>query len=101
MIRSDSCRPILDTFRLVQIVSAAAIHAHGAATKVRTATAPKSIRLGMSDGTIVAVGFLSKGKTKSSVAVQHEKLPDRETADRLKQFLAERLDALGKVLAEA
>src|SRR3989441_10267636 len=32
----------------------------GAAVKVRTATAPKSIRLGWGDGTIVAVGFVSK-----------------------------------------
>ena len=66
--------------------------------KVRTATAPKSMRLGMSDGTIVAVGFMSKGKSKSSVAVQHAKLPDRETADRLKRYWSERLDALQEVL---
>src|SRR5687767_6281401 len=44
--------------------------------KVRTATAPKSMRLGWSDGTIVAVGFSPKGPKKSSVAVQHTKLPD-------------------------
>ncbi|MEP6905160.1 MAG: hypothetical protein ABI875_03705, partial [Gemmatimonadales bacterium] len=70
----------------------------GASVKVRTATAPKSMRLGMSDGTIVAVGFISKGRSKSSVAVQHAKLPDRETADRLKQYWSERLDALSEVL---
>ena len=73
----------------------------GAAVKVRTATKPKSMRLGLSDGTIVAVGFVSKGKTKSSVAVQHAKLPDRETADRLKRYWSERLDALEKTLTEA
>jgi hypothetical protein len=72
----------------------------GGAVKVRTATAPKSMRLGLSDGTIVAIGFISKSKTKSSVAVQHTKLPDRETADRLKQYWSERLDALEKVLAD-
>jgi hypothetical protein len=66
--------------------------------KVRTATAPKSMRLGMSDGSIVAVGFYPKGDRKSSVAVQHAKLPDRETANRLKQHWTERLDSLGELL---
>ena len=69
--------------------------------KVRTATEPKSMRLGMSDGTIVAVGFMPKGKAKSAVAVQHTKLPDRATADRLKQYWAERFDSLSEVLTTA
>jgi len=68
--------------------------------RVRTATAPKSMRLDWSDGGIIAVGFLTKGKSKSAVAVQHTKLPDRETADRLKKYWADRLDALGQVLFE-
>lgn len=67
--------------------------------KVRTATAPKSMRLGWSDGTIIAVGFSPKGRAKSSVAVQHTKLPNRDTAERLKQYWSERLDALGEALA--
>jgi hypothetical protein len=66
--------------------------------KVRTATAPKSMRLGWPDGTIVAVGFTAKGPAKSVVALAHTKLPDRETADRLKQFWTERLDVLAKVI---
>jgi hypothetical protein len=72
----------------------------GATVKVRTATAPKSMRLGWSDGTIVAVGFLSKGKSKSSVAVQHTKLPNRESANRLKQYWSERFDSLSEVLGK-
>ena len=71
----------------------------GATVKVRTATAPKSIRLGWDDGTIVVVGFMAKGTSKSAVALAHTKLPDKETADRLKQYWAERLDALGEVLS--
>ncbi len=67
--------------------------------KVRTATAPKSMRLGWTDGSIIAVGFMPKGKSKSAVAVQHTKLPNKETADELKQYWSERLDALGDVLA--
>ena len=72
----------------------------GASVKVRTATAPKSMRLDWTDRSIIAVGFAAKGKSKSSVAVQHTKLPDRETADRLKQYWSDRLDALGAVLSE-
>ncbi len=72
----------------------------GATVKARTATAPKSIRLGWEDGTIIAAGFTAKGQSKSSVALVHMKLPDEETATRLKQYWGERLDALGEVLAE-
>ncbi|HEV7992524.1 MAG TPA: hypothetical protein VGP25_11910 [Gemmatimonadaceae bacterium] len=68
--------------------------------KVRTATSPRSMRLQMADGAIVAVGFAAKGKGKSSVAVEQAKLPDRAAADRLKQIWSARLDALGEVLAE-
>ena len=66
--------------------------------KVRTATKPKSMRLGWPDGTIVAVGFWPKSKTKCSVSVQHTKLPDRETADRLKQFWAHQMTTLATIL---
>jgi hypothetical protein len=66
---------------------------------VRTATAPKSMRLGWSDGSIIAVGFYAKGTSKSSVALAHTKLRDRESVERLKQYWSERLDALGEILA--
>jgi hypothetical protein len=67
--------------------------------KVRTATAPKSMRLGMNDGTIVVVGFYPKGDGKSSVAVQHTKLPDRDAANSLKQYWTEKLDSLSDLLS--
>jgi hypothetical protein len=73
---------------------------NGARVKVRTATPPKSMRLGWEDGAIIAVGFTAKGKSKSSVALSHTKLPDKQTASRLKQYWSERLDALGEVLAK-
>ena len=72
---------------------------NGTEVKVRTATAPKSIRFGLADGAIVAVGFIPKGKTKSSVAVTQAKLPDRETAERQKRYWFEKLDALKEILA--
>jgi len=72
---------------------------NGESVKVRTATAPKSMRLNSTDGGIIAVWFIPKGKSKSSVALAHAKLPDRATADRLKRYWSERLDALGEVLS--
>ena len=68
-----------------------------AGVKVRTATAPKSMRLGWPDGTIVAVWFTAKGPSKSAVALAHTKLSDRETADRFKAYWAERLQALANI----
>ncbi len=74
---------------------------NGDTVKVRTATAPKTMRLDWNDRGIIAVGFMAKGKAKSSVALAHMKLPDRATADRLKQYWSDRLDALGDVLSAA
>jgi hypothetical protein len=65
---------------------------------VRTATRGKSMRITWPDRTSVAVGFASRGAGKSQVAVQHEKLADRAAAARMKQYWAERLDALKQVL---
>jgi hypothetical protein len=73
----------------------------GASVKIRTATSPKSMRIGLPDGSIIAVGFYPKGKDKSSVAVQHPKLPDREAAEQMKQYWSERLDALGSYFASS
>jgi uncharacterized protein YndB with AHSA1/START domain len=74
----------------------------GATTKVRTATAPKSLRLDWANGPdrgIIAVGFTAKGPAKSAVALEHARLPDRETAARLKQYWSDRLAALADVLS--
>lgn len=73
---------------------------NGEEVHIRTATEPKSMRLDWTDGSIIAVGFAAKGKDKSSVAVQHTKLPDRATADRLKKYWSDRLDALGTTLPQ-
>jgi len=67
--------------------------------KVRTATPPKTMRIGMSDGSIVAVSFMPKGVSKSAVALAHTKLGSKEEANRLKALWSERLDALGELIA--
>ena len=65
---------------------------------IRATTRGKSMRITWPDRSSVAVGFASRGRGKSQVAVQHEKLPDRAAATRLRQFWTERLEALGQVL---
>ena len=65
---------------------------------VRTATREKSMRITWPDHTSVAVGFTSRGAGKSQVALEHGKLPDRAAQTRVKQYWAERLDALEQVL---
>ena len=71
----------------------------GAEVKVRSARSPRSMRLEMQDGGVVVLWFTDKGEAKSSVAVQHLKLPDRNAAERSKRFWSERLDALKAQLA--
>lgn len=56
------------------------------------------MRITWTDGRIIAVGFYPKGEGKSSVAVQHPGLPDRATAEKLKHYWNERLDALEEIL---
>ena len=72
----------------------------GAKIKIRTATAPKSMRITWTDGSIVAVGFYPKGDNKSSIAVQHPKLPTSAVASEMKKYWSERLDSLAEILDE-
>ena len=67
--------------------------------EVRSATPNKRMRLGMGDETVVEIGFLDKGEAKSSVAIQHSKLKDKAAEEKMKGWWAERLEALGEVLA--
>ena len=70
----------------------------GVHAKVRTATAPKSIRLQWTDGAIIAAWFTSKGPTKSAVALAHTKLASRSAADAAKKEWTVRLGALERAL---
>jgi hypothetical protein len=72
----------------------------GVEPQVRTATAPRSMRLSWTDGTIVAVWFETKGRAKSVVGVQHTKLPDRAAVERVKKEWAAHLEALASLIAE-
>ncbi|HEV8453798.1 MAG TPA: hypothetical protein VGQ24_02830 [Gemmatimonadales bacterium] len=65
---------------------------------VRMATREKSMRITWPDRTSVEVGFMRKTPRKSLVALTHAKLPDRDSATRVKQYWTERLNALEEVL---
>ena len=65
---------------------------------VRTANSNKTIRASFDDGTLAQFYFTDKGSGKSTVAVQHQKLPDKDTATRTKQLWTERLETLAKML---
>jgi hypothetical protein len=71
----------------------------GVDARVRTATAPKSVRLQWPDGTIVVVGFTPKGPMKSLVAVTQTKLPSKAAADQAKKEWNERLETLAHSLS--
>jgi len=66
---------------------------------VRSATPHKYMRIRWSDDTPVQVGFLAKGGQKSSVAIQHEKLPSKSAAEEMKKTWSEQFDRLGEFLA--
>ena len=67
---------------------------------VSSATPNKYLRIIWEDGTRVNAGFSSKARSKAQVAIQHERLPSKEAADRMKGYWSERLDALDAVLAK-
>jgi hypothetical protein len=65
----------------------------------RTATRPKSARFDWGDGTTrVIVGFTSKDEAKSTAALEHERLPDADEAERMRAFWRERITALKEML---
>jgi len=70
----------------------------GVKLTVRGATVNKSMRLRWEDGSPIDVGFMSKGASKSQVALEHRKLASKAEADRIRAFWAERFDALAAML---
>jgi hypothetical protein len=72
---------------------------NGINAKVRSSTAPKTIRLDLPDGTLVVGWFERRSTVKSVVSLAHQKLRDRAAAEESKRFWGERLNALREVLA--
>lgn len=74
----------------------------GADMTLRTATAPKSARYNWEDGsTRVIAGFASMGENKSQLSIQHERLPDTDTASEMKVYWRKRVAALKELLEKA
>jgi|GEM_PF-563318 len=65
---------------------------------IRKATQWKSMRITWKDGkTSLEVNFYPKGGSKCQITVQHSKLPDSRSADRMKKYWAEKLELLKKI----
>jgi hypothetical protein len=71
----------------------------GETLRTSKATKHKTMRLRFSDGTPVEAYFAVKGPHKSSLTIQHRKLASRDDAAQLRRFWAERLEAIGELLA--
>ena len=69
--------------------------------RVRSATAPKMMRLHWPDGTVVVLWFTAKGEGKSNVSIAHTKLASRDALENAKNDWAHRLEALGRVLTDS
>ena len=65
---------------------------------LRTSVPNKTVRMTWEDGSSVEVYIVTKAKSKTQVAVQHTKLPNREAVDRMKWFWGENLDRLAAKL---
>lgn len=65
------------------------------ALTVRTATRPKSARYDFArNGSRVHATFIAKEDAKSTIALEHTRLPDAGEVDRMKGYWRERLDGL-------
>ena len=67
--------------------------------EVRAANPNKRMRVKWNDQTTVEIMFTSKADRKSSVALTHQKLPDKTAAEEMKRWWSERFDVLGEVLS--
>jgi hypothetical protein len=71
----------------------------GVTLRERTSRPGRSARFDWQDGeTRLNVGFIAEGGSKSQVAVEHERLPDAEAAQRMKVYWRERLAELKTLL---
>jgi hypothetical protein len=66
---------------------------------VRSSAPHKRMRLDWPDNSTAVLGFVSKGAGKSMVAVQHDKLPDKATADALTVAWSAYFDRLRQLLS--
>lgn len=70
----------------------------GVEPEIRTLNAEKNVRTVWPDGTRVELRFVAGGPEKSTLTVQHRRLPDAEAREERRRWWGERLDALGALL---
>jgi hypothetical protein len=74
----------------------------GGKLSTRTATRPRSARFDAGDErTRLNLTFLSRGNSKSTVALEHRRLADAGEAQQMKAFWRERLEALKRALEQS
>jgi hypothetical protein len=67
--------------------------------RVRTTLKNRSVRFNFRDGTSrVVVSFDPKGRSKTTVAVQHERLPDARAVEEMRGMWKDHLERLAKML---
>ena len=71
----------------------------GVAVEVRAAQ-PRVVRLGWPDGTRVQAQFDAKGQNRTTVAVEHQRLPDAAQVPTMRTYWQDRLEALRSLLEE-
>jgi uncharacterized protein YndB with AHSA1/START domain len=71
----------------------------GSRLTIRKATENKSLRITWGDGTMIEVGFFSKGAGKTQIAVQHGKLATARAAAAQKLFWGDALDRLAQLVS--
>src|SRR3954453_919020 len=70
----------------------------GDAMTIRKTTANRSVRIGWPDGTTVEVMFYPPRSGANRVSVQHNKLPSKAAAERMRAFWKAKLDAMTMVV---
>jgi hypothetical protein len=64
------------------------------------AAQPKVVRLGWPDGTRLQAQFDPKGRNRTTVAVEHQRLQDAALVPTMRTYWQERLEALRSLLEE-
>lgn len=71
----------------------------GVSLRLRTATPHRTARFDFEDGSSrLAIGFTAKGEGRSTVAMAHERLPDAETAERMRASWRDSFQELKRLL---
>jgi hypothetical protein len=90
--------PVSAVFAAWKDASSRARWLPGTSLAIRKATPHKSIRMTWADGSNLSVNFWPRGPIKCEVVPQHSKLPDEETAEKMKEYWTARLEGLAVFL---